>query len=497
MNKHEIVVIGGGFGGIASALRLRALGHQVTLIERNAHLGGRAQSLQIDGYKHDTGPTVITAPYLFDELFGLFGERRADHIEFKALDTWYRFIFADGDRFDYGGTPEQIEREIMRVSAADLSGYRALVAHSQRLYEKAYEQLGDVPFNRLGTMIRQVPALARLRADQSVWQLVSKHIKSDKLRQAFSIQPLLVGGNPFDTTSIYALIHYLERAHGVHFAMGGTQALVQALHGLLQRSGVEIHTQTTVRKIHVQQRLVTAIETERGDLFKPDSVVFNGDPMYLYDTMIERKAQAPSLRMKHKTAKLSMGLYVLFFGTKKSYPEVAHHTIWMGSRYKDLLDDIFNKKILPEDFSLYIHRPTATDSSFAPPGHDSFYVLAPVPHLGSGIDWKEEGPKLQARIIAALSRTILPGLQDNIAATHAMTPEDFRSDYLSYQGTGFSLAPIFTQSAWFRFHNHVEGIENLYLAGAGTHPGAGLPGVLTSAKVIERLFKDSSIRKAA
>lgn len=482
----KALVIGGGLGGMASALRLRAQGYQVQMLERAPALGGRAQVFERDGFRHDAGPTVVTAPFLFDELFDLFGERRTDHIEFRPLTPWYRFRFADGDTFDYGGTIEDTEREIARLSPDDVQGYRNLVQHSKQLYDLGFDELSAKPFHRLGLMIKNLPALARLRGDRSVWSMVCQFLKHDKLRQAFSIQPLLVGGNPFNTTSIYALIHYLERAHGIHFAMGGTGAIVAGLEGLMRRQGIDIQTNATVAQLTYQGRQVTGAQLESGEQVQADLVVFNGDPMHLYRHMLPDQTLPLSLRLKRKS-KLSMGLYVLFFGTDKQYPEVAHHTIWLGQRYKELLSDIFDRKTLAEDFSLYVHRPTATDPSFAPAGKDSFYVLAPVPNQQGNVDWSVMEPKLRQRIIQALDETMLPGLTESIRAEFAMTPDDFAQDYLSHQGAGFSIAPLFTQSAWFRFHNRSEAFDNLLLAGAGTHPGAGMPGVLSSAKVVDVL----------
>ena len=481
------VVVGAGFGGIAVALRLRAKGYRVTLIDRCSQLGGRAQVFERDGFRHDAGPTVITAPFLFEELFDLFGERLADHVELVPLTPWYRFCFADGEHFDYGGTLEETLAEIGRISAEDRDGYLRLLAHAKRIFDIGFTRLSDKPFDRFRTMLRVIPSLIRLRCDRTVWGLVKTFLKSDKLRQAFSIQPLLVGGNPFDTTSIYGLIHYLERAHGVFFAMGGTGAITRALGALMERRGIAVQLGRSVDRIRVESGVATAVELADGGVISADLVVSNADAAYLYTSMIPKRKQAWSARLKLAAASYSMGLFVLYFGTRKAYPDVAHHTIWLGERYRELLDEIFNKKVLSQDFSLYLHRPTATDPSFAPDGCESFYVLCPVPNLQAGIDWKLEGPRLRDRIVAALDRTILPGLAESITAEFSMTPDDFKHDYLSVNGAGFSVAPLFRQSAWFRFHNRAEGIRNLYLVGAGTHPGAGLPGVLCSAKVVDSM----------
>jgi phytoene desaturase len=488
----KAIVIGAGFGGIAAALRLRAKGYAVTLIDRCAALGGRAQVYEREGFRHDAGPTVITAPFLFEELFTLFGERFADHVKLVPLTPWYRFQFADGDTFDYGGTLEATLAEIERIEPRDRAGYLALLEHSRRIYDIGFTQLSAQPFHRLGTMLRQVPHLLGLRNYETVWQMVSRHLVSDKLRRAFSIQPLLVGGNPFDTTSIYGLIHFLERAYGVHFAMGGTGAVTQALGGLMERQGIALRLSTTVERVRIEQGVARGVVLADGTHVDADIVVSDADAAHLYRDLVPRAEQALATRVKLSQAHYSMGLFVMYFGTTRTYPDVAHHTIWMGERYRELLNDIFHRQKLAEDFSLYVHRPTATDPSFAPPGQDSFYVLCPVPNLQADIDWATEGPRLRDRIVEALERTMLPGLKATITAEFYKTPEDFRDEYRSVHGAGFSVAPIFRQSAWFRFHNQSESVRNLYLVGAGTHPGAGVPGVLCSAKVIDALIPAAS-----
>ena len=472
---------------MAAALRLRTKGYEVLLIDRCAALGGRAQVFERNGFRHDAGPTVITAPFLFEELFALFGEKMADSIHLVALTPWYRFHFADNTTFDYGGTLNQTLAEIARIEPRDCDGYLRLLGQSKNIFDVGFTELSALPFHRFMTMVRQIPRLLGLRSHETVWQLVSRHLSNPKLRQAFSIQPLLVGGNPFDTTSIYGLIHYLERAYGVHFAMGGTASIIKALGSLMHRQGIDVQLNTTVARVDVMDGVARGVVLADGTHIAADLVVSNADPAHLYGAMVEPGDQAVATRLKLATAEFSMGLFVLYFGTTRTYPDVAHHTIWMGDRYRELLDDIFHSKTLSEDFSLYIHRPTATDPSFAPAGCDSFYVLCPVPNLKGKVDWENEAPRLQSRIVAALEKTMLPGLSQCITSDFFMTPEDFKSDYLSSHGAGFSVAPLFRQSAWFRFHNRAEGIKNLYLVGAGTHPGAGVPGVLCSAKVLDTL----------
>ena len=489
------VVIGAGFGGIAAALRLRAKGFAVTLVERQAAIGGRAQVFERDGFRHDAGPTIITAPHLIDSLFALFGKRREDYVSLLPLNPWYRFYYADKSTFDYGGTVEDTLAEIGRVAPGDKGGYLALLEHSRALYEVAFDKLSSKPFTSVMTLLAETPRLARLRADRTVWQLVAKHLKNDKLRQAFSIQPLLIGGNPFTTTSIYTLIHYLERKSGVFFAKGGTGALVAAFARLLEEEGVKVRLSSTVSKIEIASSKATAVRLDSGERLPADVLISNTDPFHLYKSLVGQEQLKLPTKAKLRS-KLSMGLFVLYFGTTQRYEQVAHNTIWLGARYRDLLTDVFDRKVLADDFSLYLHRPTASDPSFAPSGCDSFYALCPVPNNTSGIDWKSTAPALRNRIVAALDRTILPNLRQTIVSDFYMTPDDFADRYLSEQGNGFSVAPHFLQSAWFRFHNRSESLNNLYLVGAGTHPGAGIPGVLCSAAIVDDLVSADLVKQA-
>lgn len=483
--QPKAIVAGAGFGGIAAALRLRARGYDVHLIDRCSRLGGRGQVFEHEGFRHDAGPTVLTAPHLFEELFALFGKRMADYVELVEPSPWYRFHFHDGETFDYGPTEALTEAEIARLSPGDVEGYRRMGRWSKKIYDIGFKQLAAAPFHSIGFMLRQIPHLLRLRSYESVWGMVSRFIKDDRLRRAFSIQPLLVGGNPFDTTAIYGMINHLERTHGIWFPKGGTGALVDALERLMREEGISITLETTIAGIRLDGRRATGVVLDDGREISAQLVVSNMDPVHVYRAMLPKGAQSKVARFRAKRARLSMGLYVLFFGANRTWPEVAHHTVWFGDRYKELLSDIFHRKVLADDFSLYVHRPTATDPSFAPEGKDSFYVLCPVPNLAGGQDWTIEGPKLRDRIVEALDASLLPGLAKDITAEFSMTPEDFKSDYLSVDGAGFSLSPFFSQSAWFRFHNQGEGVENLYFVGAGTHPGAGLPGVVSSAKVLD------------
>ncbi|GGW51898.1 phytoene desaturase family protein [Alishewanella tabrizica] len=488
----KAIVIGGGFGGIASALRLKAKGYEVTIIDQCPRLGGRAQQFVKDGFVFDAGPTVVTAPFLFEELFELFNKQLSDYMQFVPVTPWYRFVYPDGSHFDYGGTIEETLARIAEIEPDDQQGYLALLKQSESIFDVGFTQLSSTPFHQISTMLAQIPPLIKLKCYRSVWQMVCAYLKNDKLRQAFSIQPLLVGGNPFATTSIYSLIHFLERKWGVHFAMGGTGAIVDGLTKLMHEEGIKIQLNTKVTGLNLKGNHIQSVITNH-DEFYCDKVVSNIDPKYLYRHLVDPKAQTLSAKIKTKHATLSMGLFVLYFGTDKQYANIVHHTIWLGKRYKELLTDIFDRKILAEDFSLYLHRPTATDPSMAPAGCDSFYVLAPVPNNLSHIDWEQEQEQYADNIIAALERTIMPDLSSHLVQRFIKTPNDFESDYSSVAGSGFSIAPTFQQSAWFRFHNQAEGPANLYLCGAGTHPGAGLPGVLSSAKVVDKLIPKVNI----
>ena len=482
----KAVVVGGGFGGIAAAIRMKAKGYDVTLIDRCARLGGRAQVFERDGFRFDAGPTVITAPFLFEELFELLGERLQDHLQLVPLSPWYRFRFPDGTYFNYGGSIEDTLTEIRKFSPEDCAGYLNLVAESKKIFAVGFEQLADQPFDRLSDMVKLIPQLVALGSYRTVWQQVTRHIRHPWLRRALSVSPLLLGGNPFDTTSIYSLIHYLERKWGILFAMGGTGQIVSVLHRLMVSRGIDIRLNTTVSQIRTDHGSATGVVLERGEFLPARWVISNVDPAFLYSRMLEK---VPLIaKAKLKVAQYSMGLFVLYFGTTRMFPDVAHHTIWFGDRYRELLRDIFHKHHLGTDFSLYVHRPTATDPSFAPAGCDSFYVLAPVPNLQSGTDWEATAEAYGDSIVHALDETMMPGLKDCITARFHMTPKDFEHRYQSVHGAGFSIAPIFRQSAWFRFHNRAEGIRNLFLVGAGTHPGAGLPGVISSAKAVDRLI---------
>ncbi len=485
----QAVVIGAGFGGLAAALRMAARGAQVTVVDRLPGPGGRgrefAKSAAGLSFRYDAGPTVLTAPVLFEELFALFGERLSDHVELLPVTPWYQMRFADGSQLDYGGSTAQIQSEIAKFSSADAQAYPAFLAHSQKLFEKGYEELGDQPFLGWQSMLKALPAMMRLRADRSVYALTARYFQDERVRRAFSIQPLLVGGNPFDTTSIYSLIHYLERKWGVWFPRGGMARLVQALVALGQRHGVKFEWDADVQTITTQGGQATGVQLRGGRHLPASTVISNADAGHTLAKLLPLSQQQP----KALTSKqYSMGLFVWYFSTKRVYANVPHHTILFGHTYREVLHKIFETQQLSDDLSIYLHRPTATDAQYAPEGHDSFYALVPVPNLAAGIDWQQQAAPFKALLQSELERRILPGLSQCIVDEHMVTPNYFASELLAPLGSGFSITPKLTQSAGFRFPNRAADISNLYFVGAGTHPGAGVPGVVTSAKVVERLL---------
>jgi phytoene desaturase len=482
-----VVVIGAGFGGLAAAIRLRAMGHPVRVLEAGPQAGGRARVFHREGFTFDAGPTVITAPYLIDELFSLVGRDRRDYVELLPVDPFYRVMFPDGATFDYVGEEERILSQIQALSPRDVDGYRRLAAHAERIFDVGYMKLADQPFDRLSDMLRAVPDMVRLESYRTVYGLVSKYIEDPRLRQVFTFQPLLVGGNPMETTSIYMLIHWLERKWGVFFPKGGTGALVTALTDLLAELDVEVRTEAPVERIEVKDGRAVAVVLESGERIPCRFVVSNADPSMVYTKMI-----APEHRSKHSDRAVarkrqSMSLFVTYFGTDIPYADQAHHSIVLGPRYEGLLTDIFNKKVLADDFSLYLHAPTRSDPDLAPPGGEAFYVLSPVPNQLSGIDWAEAAPEYEQRILSHLEARVLPGLREHIVTCHSVDPRYFAGDLRSYQGAAFGIEPVLTQSAWFRYHNRSEDVDGLYFVGASTHPGAGVPGVLCGAKVMEKV----------
>ncbi len=485
----KIIVIGSGFGGLAAALRMRAKGFEVTLVEKHPDLGGRARVFKKDKFIFDGGPTVITAPYLFDELFSLFNKKVSDYVTIVPLDLWYRFVFSDGQIFDYNGNDKSMEEQIKKISSKDFIGYKKLVNFTEKIFDKGFTDLSDRPFNNLVFMLKQVPALLRLKSYKSVYSLVSNYISNEKLRRVFSMHPLLVGGNPFSTTSIYTLILFLEKKWGIHYSMGGTGSVVNALEKLMKEENIKIIKKAEVTEIITKKKVVKGIKINNSEILNCDYVICNSDPPNVYKNLVKSKDSYNFLfEQKMKRMDYSMGLFVYYFGSKKKYKDVAHHTICFGKSYKKHLDKIFEKKILSEDISFYLHRPSATDPNMAPDGQDAFYVLVPVPNNLSKIDWKIEGDKFKELVLDKMDKSVLPGIKENVVSDFYLTPDYFEKDLATLHGSGFSIQPKFSQSAYFRFHNQSEIFENLYFVGAGTHPGAGMPGVLSSAKVLDKLF---------
>ena len=479
------VVIGSGFGGLAAAVRLRARGYQVTVLEALDRPGGRARVIEKDGFTFDAGPTVITAPYLLHELFELAGRDSRDYFELVPVDPFYRIEFDDGSRFDYVGDEARLLAQIEAMSPPDVDNYRRLAEAARRIFDTGYTKLADQPFHSFRTMARVIPSMMRLRSYRSVHGLVSHYIRDERLRQALTFEPLLVGGNPFSVTSIYLLIHWLERKWGVHFALGGTGAIVNGLVRLLEELGVEVRLGSPVEEILVRNGRVEGVRTPAG-IVEADVVVSNADPTWVYRHMLDPRRSRRGAR-KARRMRQSMSLFVGYFGTDRKYEDLVHHTILLGPRYRGLLDDIFRRRVLADDFSLYLHAPARTDPSMAPAGRDAFYVLSPVPNTRSGIDWSEAAEPYFDRILEALERRAMPGLRDSIVTRTQMTPADFEGSLRSVDGAAFGPEPILTQSAWFRYHNRAPDVHGLYFVGAGTHPGAGVPGVLSSARVLDRV----------
>lgn len=485
--RPHAVVVGSGFGGLAAAVRLGARGYRVTVLERLDAAGGRAARHCQAGHVFDAGPTIVTAPFLFEELWRMARREFADDIELRPLSPFYRIRFDDGDVFNYGGDAEAMRAEVARFEPRDVAGYDRLMRHSEAVFDIAFTRLGHVSFHRFRSMLATLPDLLRLKSYRSVYGLVASHLRDPRLRQVFSFHPLLVGGNPFTTPSVYLLINHLERRYGVHYAMGGTHRLVEGLCRLVEGQGGTVRYGADVSSITHRARVATGVRLASGEHIAADIVVSNADSATTYGRLIEPAARRRWSDARLARARYSMGLFLWYFGTSRRYPEVPHHQILLGPRYRGLIEDIFDRRILASDFSLYLHRPTATDPALAPPGHDTFYVLSPVPNEMSGIDWERQAEPYRAAIARHLAATVLPGLEGAVVTSRVTTPRDFASRYLAPHGAAFGLAPLLTQSAWFRPHNRSEELANLFLVGAGTHPGAGLPGVLSSARVLDTL----------
>ncbi|HEY8615945.1 phytoene desaturase [Phenylobacterium sp.] len=492
----KAIVIGAGFGGLAAAIRLQSMGLDVTLLEGRDRPGGRAYVYEQDGYTFDAGPTVITDPSSLEELFALSGRKLADYVELLPISPFYRLLWEDGTAFDYVNDQESLDRQIGALSPDDVAGYRRFLDYSTEVFEEGYLKLGHVAFLDPWSMVRAAPQLARLQAWRSVYSMVSSFVKEEHLRQALSFHTLLVGGSPFQSSSIYALIHALERKWGVWFPRGGTGALVQALAQLFQDLGGTLRLATPADQILTQGDRAVGVRTAQGEVLMADLVVSNADVMHTYGTLLKhprgrRMAQGLGRR------RFSMSLFVVYFGLKRRHDHLSHHTILFGPEYKGLVDAICGAKPLRDDFSIYLHAPSVTDDSLAPPGCSGYYALSPVPNLRQPIDWAVEGPKYADRLLESIERRAIPGLRADLDTLRIFTPDDFRSELNAHLGSAFSLEPILTQSAWFRVHNRDAEIRNLYFVGAGTHPGAGVPGVVGSAKATAGVIAEDLAREPA
>jgi phytoene desaturase len=485
----KIIIIGSGFGGLAAGIRLASRGHQVSIYEQRDRLGGRAYVYQQDGFTFDGGPTVITAPYMFDELWKIVQLDREDYYKLVPLDPFYRIFDHERNFLDYNGDHEFILKQIEKFNPADKLGYTRFIEKTKTIFETGMALI-DKPFLHVTDMLKVAPDLLRLESYRSVYGYVSKFIQDEFLRRCFSFHPLLIGGNPLDAASLYVLIHYLERNWGVHYALGGTGSIVTAMGRLFQELGGDIHLGTEIEEILVKDGKASGVRVRGGAEIKADIVISNGDVAYTYMNMIQAQHRRVNTDARIKHMRYSMSLFVIYFGTNKRYTDtpLRHHNIILSERYKGLLRDIFAQKDLPGDFSLYLHMPTYTDSSLAPAGHESFYVLSPVPNLKANIDWQQEAPRYRNTLMQFLEENYLPDLEEHLVAEHYIDPLHFQNDLNSYLGAGFSVQPTLLQSAWFRPHNQSEDIKNLYFVGAGTHPGAGLPGVLASAKIVDELI---------
>ena len=490
--RPHAVVIGSGFGGLAAAIRLGARGYRVTVLEKLDAPGGRAYVYRQDGFTFDAGPTIVTAPWLLEELWALCGRDFHTDIELKSLSPFYDIRFDDGSVFTYSGDPQAMREQIAKFDPDDVPRFDRFMRQSKKIYDYGFGILADVPFSSFATMLKSVPKILMLGGHRTVYGLVSSYIRDPRLRIAISLHPLLIGGNPFSVTAMYCLINHMEREWGVHFAMGGTGELVKGLVGLIRGQGNEIRYQSEVRRITLDAGRASGVELMDGTRIAADLVVSNADAPWTYNELLPSRRRKRWTPGRIRRTRYSMGLFVWYFGTDRKYPDIKHHSMVLGPRYRGLLRDIFHRKRLAEDFSIYLHRPTATDPALAPPGCDTFYALSPVPHLESGVDWQSRAESYRQAIAERLEETVMPGLRRSIVTSRVMTPQDFETRLNSYHGAGFGPEPVLWQSAWFRPHNSSEEVPGLYLVGASTHPGAGIPGVVASARVLDKVVPHAS-----
>ena len=483
------VVIGSGFGGLALAIRLQAAGIQTTIIEARGKPGGRAYYWEREGFIFDGGPTVITDPPCLTQLWALTGHDMAQDVELLPIMPFYRLNWTDGTNFYYSNDEARLRSEIAKLNPADVEGYARFLDYSASVHDEGYVKLGSKAFLDFASMIKAAPALARYQAWRSVYSMVSSFMQDEKLREALSFHTLLVGGNPMKTSAIYALIHKLEKDGGVWFAKGGTNRLVAAMVKQFERIGGTLRLADPVERIETQGERTTGVVTQSGHRIDCDAVATNGDIMHSYRDLLGHHPRGPKAAASLSRKKFSPSLFVVHFGIKGTWPGIPHHMILFGPRYKGLLDDIYTHGVLPQDFSLYLHHPTVSDPSMAPEGCSTFYALAPVAHQGKlPIDWEEMGPVFEKRILDEVGRRLIPDIHERIVTKFHYTPADFGNDLNAHLGSAFSLEPLLTQSAWFRVHNRDDVLSNLYFVGAGTHPGAGIPGVVGSAKATAELM---------
>jgi phytoene desaturase len=491
--RPHAAVIGAGFGGLAMAIRLAVKGYQVSVFENLEQAGGRANVYRQDGFSFDAGPTIVTAPYLLEELWALCGRNLQDDVPLIPMKPFYQIRFNDGSVMRCSGNADEMRAEIQRLSPGDVAGYERFMKLSERTFNIGFEKLGNQPFNTLWDMAKAVPEIVMLGGLRSIHGMVSRFVKDERIRIALSFHPLFIGGNPLKASAVYGLVAHLERHWGVHFSMGGTGALVQGMVRLLESQGGQIFYNTRVDRILTDGKRATGVKLGTGEEIPAHLVACNADAAWTYNNLLPESVRNPLMSLRLKKASFSCGIFIWYFGTKRRYEDVHHHNIVLGPRYVGLLQDIFQKKKLAKDFSLYLYRPTATDPSLAPPGCDAFYVLSPVPHLAADVDWTTHAEPYRQAVEARLTETMLPGLKDEIVTSKVMTPLDFKSRFLSPWGAGFGMEPILSQSAYFRPQNKSHWLENLFMVGAGTHPGAGIPGVLTSARIADEMVPDPKV----
>ncbi|TFL19299.1 phytoene desaturase [Jannaschia formosa] len=491
--RSHAVVIGAGLGGLAAAMRLGAKGWRVTVLDRLDMPGGRASAIHSGGHRFDLGPTIVTAPQVFRKLFADCGQDFDSVVDLIPLDPFYTIRWPDGSHLAARADDADMEAEIRRLSPGDVAGWRRFLDDAAKRYVVGYEGLLTKPMHRFAETAKVLPRFAMLRADRSILSLARSRVKDERLRMALSFHPLFIGGDPARVTSMYALVSHLEKTHGVHYAMGGVGAIAQAMVDVIHAQGGEVRLRTQVETVLQDARgVVAGVRLGDGERIAADIVVSNADAGYTYARMLGKRPRLRWTDRKLGRARWSMGLFVWYFGTRGTrdmWPDLGHHTILSGPRYEGLLRDVFRRGHLAEDMSLYVHRPSVTDPSVAPPGDDTFYALSPVPHLGhrDPVNWVREAENYRAKVQAVLEREVMPGLGTRVTASMCLTPQDFRDRYLSPHGCGFSIEPRILQSAWFRPHNVSEEAPGLFLVGAGTHPGAGLPGVVASAEVLEQV----------